>query len=165
MDRAGNGYVVGARLRALPAALHKKILDVDACNPLAGTKGRLVGEWDHNGRRLIVVWCPKRARKDAHERSKAVKRSLARLARGSNPRALLSNRGTGRFIAVVDDAQPTVDRARVAEAARWDGLAGVIANLHDIPATDVLAHDRGLWQVEESFRITKHDLRARPIRH
>ena len=165
MDRAGNGYVVGARLRALPAALHKKILDVGAYNPLAGTKGRLVGEWDHNGRRLIVVWCPKRARKDAHERSRAVKRTLARLARSSNPKELLSNDGSKRFIAVVGDAQLTVDRAKVAEAARWDGLAGVITNLHDTPAADVLAHYHGLWQVEQAFKELKHDLAIRPIFH
>ena len=29
----------------------------------------------------------------------------------------------------------------------------------------VMSHYHGLWQVEESFRITKHDLRVRPIWH
>ncbi len=28
-----------------------------------------------------------------------------------------------------------------------------------------MAHYHGLWQVEESFRITKHDLKVRPIWH
>ena len=67
MDAMGNGYVVGARLRKLPAALQKKVLDPDAYGPLEGSQSRRVGEWEHKGRRLIVVWCPKRARKDAHE--------------------------------------------------------------------------------------------------
>jgi transposase len=29
----------------------------------------------------------------------------------------------------------------------------------------ILAHYRSLWQVEESFRLSKHDLRVRPIYH
>ena len=38
-------------------------------------------------------------------------------------------------------------------------------NLPDTPHQEVLSHYRGLWQVEESFRITKHDLKVRPIYH
>ena len=29
----------------------------------------------------------------------------------------------------------------------------------------MLSHYHGLWQVEETFRISKHDLRVRPIYH
>lgn len=29
----------------------------------------------------------------------------------------------------------------------------------------ILAHYRSLWQVEESFRLSKHDLRVRPVYH
>ena len=32
-------------------------------------------------------------------------------------------------------------------------------------AQEALQQYRGLWQVEESFRITKHDLKVRPIYH
>ena len=165
MDAMGNGYVVGARLRKLPAALQKKVLDPDAYGPLEGSQSRRVGEWEHKGRRLIVVWCPKRARKDAHERRKAVERLLDKLACSSNPKEMLSNHGTKRFIAVAGDARLTVNPEKIAEAERWDGLTGVITNLRDAAAAEVLSHYHGLWQVEESFRITKHDLRVRPIWH
>ena len=131
MDAMGNGYVVGARLRKLPAALQKKVLDPDAYGPLEGSQSRRVGEWEHKGRRLIVVWCPKRARKDAHERRKAVERLLDKLARSSNPKEMLSNHGTKRFIAVAGDARLTVNPEKIAEAERWDGLTGVITNLRD----------------------------------
>ena len=46
-----------------------------------------------------------------------------------------------------------------------DGLAGVITNLRDASVSEVMSHYHGLWQVEESFRITKHDLKVRPIWH
>ena len=63
------------------------------------------------------------------------------------------------------DARLTVNPEKIAEAERWDGLAGVITNLRDASVTEVMSHHHGLWQVEESCRITKHDLRARPIWH
>ena len=80
MDTIGSEYVVGARLRKLPLALLRQILDHDAYAPLEGSKDRRVGEWEYKGRRLIVVFCPERARKDAHERRHQVERLLDRLA-------------------------------------------------------------------------------------
>ena len=157
--------MVGARLRKLPAALREQVLETDAYAPLEGSENRRVGEWEHKGRRLIVVFCPERARKDAHERRTQVQRLLDKLERSDNPKELLSNNGVKRFIAVEGDARLTVNPEKIAEAERWDGLAGVITNLHDASVSEVMAHYHGLWQVEESFRITKHDLKVRPIWH
>ena len=46
----------------------------------------------------------------------------------------------------------------------WDGLHGIITN-SDLSPQEALRQYRGLWQVEESFRINKHDLKIRPIFH
>ena len=165
MDDIGGEYVVGARLRNLPVALQKRVLETDAYAPLEGSENRRVGEWEHKGRRLIVVFCPERARKDAYERRHQVQRLLDRLERSDNPKELLSNHGVKRFIAVEGDARLTVNPEKIAEAERWDGLAGVITNLRDASVAEVMTHYHGLWQVEESFRITKHDLKVRPIWH
>jgi transposase len=58
--------------------------------------------------------------------------------------------------------QETVDRAR-----RLAGLKGYVTNLDktlmDGAAVITAYHD--LWKVEASFRMTKSDLRARPIFH
>ena len=89
-----------------------------------------------------------------------MERLLDKLARSSNPKEMLSNHGTKRFIAVADDARLTVNPEKIAEAERWDGLTGVITNLRDAAAVEVLSHYHGILQVEESFRITKHDLRV-----
>jgi len=42
-------------------ALQKQVLETAACAPLEGSENRRVGEWEHKGRRLIVVFCPARA--------------------------------------------------------------------------------------------------------
>ena len=35
----------------------------------------------------------------------------------------------------------------------------------DLPAAEIFHAYRGLWQVEQTFRVTKHDLKVRPIHH
>ncbi len=81
------------------------------------------------------------------------------------PRQSEGVHGVRRFIGVEGDARLTVNPEKIAEAGRWDGRAGVITNLRDASVTEVMAHYHGLWQVEESFRITRHDLKVRPIWH
>ncbi len=162
MDLVGGEHVVGARLRTLPVALQKRVLETDAYAPLEGSDNRRVGEWEHRGRRLIVVFCPERARKDACERRHQVQRLLDRLERSDNPRELPSHHGARRFITVEGDARLTVNPEKIAEAERRNGLAGVVTNLRDASVAEVMAHHHGLWQVEESFRITRHDLKVRP---
>ena len=48
---------------------------------------------------------------------------------------------------------------------QWDGLHGVITNVKDLKPQEVYSQYRGLWQVEEVFRIQKTDLKIRPIYH
>ncbi|MGV8082233.1 MAG: hypothetical protein AB2L09_01165 [Coriobacteriia bacterium] len=50
------------------------------------------------------------------------------------------------------------------EARRKAGIKGYVTNL-DIPAQEVIAAYRQLFQVEKSFRMAKSDLKARPVFH
>ena len=50
--------------------------------------------------------------------------------------------------------------------AIWDGLKGLVVNeASTLSNEEILTQYNNLWQVEESFRITKHDLKIRPIYH
>ena len=44
----------------------------------------------------------------------------------------------------------------------WDGLKGIAANIPGMGRPELRGRYRGLRQVEESFRVTKHDLEMRP---
>ncbi len=82
-----------------------------------------------------------------------------------NPKDLLNNYGYKKFLIIKGKTSLSINQDKIAAESRWDGLHGVITNLPDTPHQEVLSHYRGLWQVEESFRITKHDLKVRPIYH
>ena len=44
-------------------------------------------------------------------------------------------------------------------------MRGIITNNTTLLNEELIAQYSNLWQVEESFRITKHDLKIRPIFH
>ena len=45
------------------------------------------------------------------------------------------------------------------------GIKGYVTNLQHPDADTVVGAYHQLWQVEKSFRMSKHDLQARPIYH
>jgi len=59
-----------------------------------------------------------------------------------------------------------LNEEKIKADAIWDGLKGLVINADStLSDEEVLEQYSNLWQVEESFRITKHDLKIRPIYH
>ena len=58
----------------------------------------------------------------------------------------------------------SIDPVKIASAVAWDGISGHITNLK-VPAAEMVVNYRRLWEIEESFRLTKYDLKIRPIYH
>ena len=69
-----------------------------------------------------------------------------------------------RFIKLAG-ANKSVDRGLEAKARGLAGLKGYITNLPDPDAEFVIGAYHRLFQIEKSFRMSKHDLAARPIYH
>jgi hypothetical protein len=75
-----------------------------------------------------------------------------------------------RFITLAD-GQNSVNRALEAKARRLAGLKGYTTNLAACPdgtpvtAKFVISAYHDLWRIEKSFRMSKHDLQARPVYH
>ena len=59
----------------------------------------------------------------------------------------------------------TVNRDLEAKARALAGLKGYTTNLLQPDAEFVIGAYHQLWRIEKSFRMSKHDLRARPIYH
>ena len=71
---------------------------------------------------------------------------------------------TPRFVKTTNGTK-TLDEASLARARRLVGLKGYVTNIPAglMPAGEVITSYHDLWQVEQSFRMSKTDLRARPI--
>ena len=72
MEERNLQYIVGARLKSLPKDLKERILDLGTYTTTGGSEDSLSAEFKHKGRRIVVGWSRKRAKKDAADRKKAV---------------------------------------------------------------------------------------------
>lgn len=55
------------------------------------------------------------------------------------------------------------DYEKLAEEEKYDGYYAIVTSELDTEDEKVIEIYRGLWRIEESFRITKSDLQTRPI--
>ena len=71
-----------------------------------------------------------------------------------------------RFVTVKNGSR-SLDTASLARARRLAGLKGYVTNIPAtlMPPAEVIASYHDLWHVEASFRMSKTDLRARPVFH
>ena len=169
LEKENLDYILGARLKSLSKKWQERILDNREYEKMNQEDEMLrISTFAYTKtKRLIVSHSNKRAEKDSYDREKAVKRLYEKLEKSNNPESLISNYGYRKFLRVEGDVHVEVDEEKMDKAALWDGLHGVFTNIkeEDMSSEEVLSQYHGLWQVEESFRISKHDLRVRPVFH
>ncbi len=71
---------------------------------------------------------------------------------------------TPRFVTVRNGSR-TLDEASLQRARHLVGLKGYVTNIDTarMPATEVITSYHDLWRIEQSFRMSKSDLAARPM--
>ena len=162
-------FILGARLRNLSDKWQNRILD-NTDYDKKEKEGEIVRITFYSytkTRRLIVSHSSKRAEKDRKDREKSIEKLRQKLEKSKKPQSLISNYGYKKYLTVEGDVKVCVNEEKLVQEALWDGLHGVMTNIKekDMDAEEILSQYHGLWQVEESFRITKHDLRVRPVFH
>lgn len=161
-------YVVGARIKNLPAPLTKEVLNSAHYHDLETTDSHhdndvfKVAEFTHKSRRLVVSFSQNRARKDAGDRTKIVSKLRRKLDSSNDVKSFVGH--TKKYLSQNGAASLLLDEDKIGAAENFDGLTGIITNATESIAT-LLSHYHGLWHIEETFRISKHDLKIRPVYH
>lgn len=183
LDEAGLRFIVGSRVTKAPVDLeshfrwHGDVFTdaqiIDTITPRTGHTAKKGGASDSNIK-AEPVWDP-----EAHPGSwRAVwAYSTKRAVRDNRTLTLQENKAKAvvagekaarvpRFVKTRNGATE-LDEASLARARRLVGLKGYVTNLpaHLMPAGEVIASYHDLWHVEQSFRMSKTDLRARPMFH
>ena len=156
-------YIVGARIKNMTKKIEEQILNSENYKEI--TENISIARIDYQGRKLIVSYSAKRARKDAADRKKAIDKLKKKLAKHKSPKAYLSNHGNKKYLLVKGESTLILNEEKILDDSKWDGLHGVVTNSKKLSNQEILNQYTNLWQVEESFRITKHDLKVRPIFH
>ena len=179
LDEARLRFIVGARQVRAPGDLEAHFhwhgdaftdgQVIDTITPRRGSRSqrdvsrRHEPVWDphtHPGSwRAVWAYSKKRAARDNQTLTAQANRARAVIAGEKRPK------GT-RFV-TVHAGDATLDEASIARARSLVGLKGYVTNIpaHLMDAGEVVSSYHELWHVEQSFRMSKHDLRARPIFH
>jgi transposase len=155
-------FIVGARLKNLNICLKSKILDIN--NYKEAAQGLRIGQFEYDGKKLVVSYSAKRARKDSLDRKKAIEKLKAKLEKSKSIKANISNNSYRKYLKIQGSSSVELDEDKIEADSAWDGLHGVVTN-SELPASQVLEKYKELYHVEAAFRVTKHDLSVRPVYH
>jgi hypothetical protein len=177
LDKASLRFIVGSRMTKAPVDLashfrwHGDAFDdgqiIDTLTPKTGRRSennpmhRTEPTWDpdvHPGS-WRAVW--------AYSAKRAVRDSRTLTLQEARARAVVNGEKAARTPRFVTTAKgtPTLDEASLARARALVGLKGYVTNIGaDIMGPgEVISSYHDLWHVEQSFRMSKTDLRARPM--
>lgn len=155
-------YIVGCRIKNQPKNIISAIQDISSYADMGEEK---VKEILLEKNRIISTYSITRAQKDAKDREENILRMKKKLASSKNPKTLISNSGYKKYLKLKGESEIEIDEEKIAQSAKFDGLHAVITNDMEMNLSEVIEQYHNLWQIEECFRISKHDLKIRPIFH
>ena len=151
-------FILGARIKNENKEIKDKILALN----LKNGDSKIIEKEDNL--RLIISYSDKRASKDKHNRERGLKRLEKQLNKGKLTKANINNRGYNKYLIMDGDIKISINKEKFEEDSKWDGLKGYVTN-SNISKDEIIENYGHLWKIEKAFRISKHDLKIRPIYH
>jgi len=118
----------------------------------------------NNNIRLVVTYSDKRAKKDNYNRQRGLRKLCKRIKSGRLTKQNINNRGYNKFLILKGKITIKIDEDKVRQDRYWDGLKGYVTNTR-LSYKKIVENYSHLWQIEKAFRISKTDLKIRPIYH
>ena len=158
LEEHGYQYILGSRIKSE----NKYIKELITANKLED--GRFITIDKGEGKKLIISYNQKRANKDMHNRRRGLKRLEKQLNAGRLTKGNINNRGYNKYLQMDGEIKISIDYTKYEEDAKWDGLKGYLSN-SDLEPAAIIENYKYLWHIEKAFRISKTDLKIRPIYH
>jgi hypothetical protein len=183
---AGQGWLFSKSARGASKETRAWLLDESGwqTDPATGAKvksrikTRTVKDHDGNTmavtEKIVARYSPRYAARDAKTRAEMLARAAA-LAADPAKFKESNKKGAKKYVAeeLVNPetgevgAEPktvlSVDMARAEQDALLDGLYMIHTSETAMPDHEIYARYHDLWQIERNFRVSKTDLRARPV--
>lgn len=158
LQAKGYAFILGARIKNEAQATKDKILSLSLQN---GQSRVIIKE---NGLKLIISYAQARAKKDQANRQRGLAKLEKKIQSGKLTKAHINNRGYNKYLKLKGNIELRIDYEKFEKDAKWDGLKGYLTNT-DLSKEEIIENYGHLWQIEKAFRISKHDLKIRPIYH
>jgi hypothetical protein len=179
LDEADLRFIVGSRVTKAPKDLESHFRwhgdaftdgqVIDTITPRTGHKVE-----NDPKRKAEPVWNPEQHPGSwravwAYSQKRAVRDNKTLTLQENRAKAVVAGEKTARTPRFVKTSNGTalLDETSLARARRLVGLKGYVTNIdaNVMPAGEVIGSYHDLWHVEQSFRMSKTDLRARPMFH
>lgn len=158
LEQNGYEYILGARIKNESESIKSQILSAEFVD---GT----VHNFEKNEtQKLIVGYSNLRARKDQYNRERGLKRLEKRIKSGKLTKSNINNRGYNKYLKLEGEVTIDIDYDKFKKDTVWDGLKGYTTNTK-LTSKEVIENYNNLWHIEKAFRMSKTDLRIRPIYH
>lgn len=151
-------FILGARIKNESKQMQKRILSATYKNGSSKLFDR------NDNTRLIVSYSDSRASKDAQNRERGLKRLEKQIKQGKLTKRNINNKGYNKYLKLAGDIHISIDYEKYTSDAYWDGLKGYITN-SELSSNEIIENYHQLWQIEKAFRVSKTDLKVRPIYH
>jgi transposase len=159
LEKGGYEYILGARLKNESDEIKKTVLELK----LKNGESVLI---KHNKRQynIVVSYSENRAKKDAYNRNRGIEKLQKQITSGKLGKKNINNRGYNKFLVMEGEIEIKIDQEKILSDKKWDGLKGYISN-SKLNKDEIIENYKHLWQIEKAFRISKSDLKVRPIYH
>lgn len=158
LEDKGYEYIIGGKLKNEPKKIKEQILEAKV------SEDQIIRINKQNKIRLIITYSSNRANRDEHNRKNGLKRLEKRIKSGNLTKANINNRGYNKYLKLKGQLAIEIDYEKFDNDKPWDGLKGYVTNskLND---KQIVENYKNLWYIEKAFRMSKTDLRIRPIYH
>ena len=151
-------YILGARIKNESEKIKKEILETKFVEGKTKSFKRL------ENTRIIVNYSAKRATKDAYNRKRGLTRLEKQVKSGKLTKSNINNKGYNKYLKLDGEVVIKIDYEKYNHDQVWDGLKGYVTNTK-LTDSEVMENYKNLWHIEKAFRMSKTDLRIRPIYH
>ena len=158
LESNGYEYILGARIKNETERIKSQILSSSFAD------GTIKSYPKTKQTRLIVGYSTNRAQKDAYNRKRGLTRLEKQVNRGKLTKANINNKGYNKYLKLTGDVLIEIDYDKYNKDQVWDGLKGYVTNTQ-LSDHEVVENYKNLWYIEKAFRMSKTDLRIRPIYH
>ena len=158
LEENGYEYIIGARIKNENDSIKDQIIKAS----LKDGDYQIIKK--SSGQKLIIHSSEKRAKKDEHNRKRGLSRLENRIKSGKLTKSNINNRGYNKYLKLEGEINISINYNKFEQDKTWDGLKGYITNTK-LNAKQVIENYKNLWHIEKAFRMSKTDLRIRPIYH
>ncbi len=85
--------------------------------------------------------------------------------KSSRTKSFVTNRNYQKYLVIQHDNKPVMNQQAIDEQAKKDGFFGIITNVKNMTAKEIVFNYKQLWKIEDSFGELKGSLKSRPMFH